>query len=472
MSNQLHRRLAFRTGGGATPDVSTDSFWETTDLSTARIYSHLEVYKRFKRRIGSGTSADPYKMTDDFETNPLWGVGSALFVSGGTDPLVVFGFATTPSYHGRLSSGNLFRRFNFVGQGDSWARTKIHDTVSPTSGGFIYTSNDDPTTIASLLTPCVTRDVSGQHWYFMQISNDTQVTSRYENTGFVPMNSIGETSPNRTTANVTTNYGIRILHVENTSGNMYPRESTINSMLTAFAAPGEYTYGSSGTAKSYVSYGMKSPYGNRDLWDFTLTALKNHDMSPSGYFTNDVPICMQVVDGGSKMFFLSITVTNGQALSCRSMTSAYDITTLSTTNTTRALTDFQAEVCAAIGASNSRIPWTWFKFHPDGKKLFLLANCGILAKFSLTNAFDLSTMSLVSAVRLPAHETFPDLHFAWGTGFPNTYSGTDSYMCRPITGADMDPEGQSLVVMTSSYRYTANSDVATPMANRFVQYRL
>jgi len=472
MSNQLHRRLAFRAGGGASTDVSTDSFWETTDLSTARIYSHLEVYKRFKRRVGSGTTASPYNMTDDFETNPLYGVGAALFVSGGTDPFVVFGWASTPSYHGRVSTGNSFRRFNFVGQGDSWARTKIHDTISPVSGGFVYTSNDDPTTLASLLTPCVTRDVSGQHWYFMQISNETAVQYRYENTGYTPLSSVGETSPTRTTANVTTNYGIRILHVENTPGNLYPRETTVNSMLTTLAAPGEYTYGSSGTGKNYGSYGMKNPTGNRDLWDFTLTALKNQDMSPSGYFTNDVPICMQVVDGGSKMFFLSVTVTNGQSLSCRSMTSEYDITTLSTTNTTRALTDFQAEVCAAIGASNQRIPWTWFKFHPDGKKLFVLANCGILAKFSLTNAFDLSTMSLVSAVRLPAHETFPDLHFVWGTGFPNTYSGTDSYLCRPITGADMDPEGQSLVVMTSSYRYTANSDVATPMANRFVQYRL
>lgn len=472
MSNLLHRRLAYRTGGGGQTDVSSDSFWDASDLSTARIYSHLEIYKQFKYRVGSNTVADPYRLADNFENNPLLGIGGSLFVSGGTDPLVVFGFMNTASYHGRVTVGNLFRRFNYVGTGDSWARSKIHDTISPLSAGPVYTSSDDPSTLASLLVPCVTRDTSGRHWYFMQVSNETAAQFRYKNAGFVPVGSPTETSPTRTTAAVTTNVGTRILHVENTSGNVFPREAAINSMLTSYKAPGDYTFGSGGTARSTTSYGFKAPYGNRDVWDFTLTALENQDYSPSGYFTNDIPVFMQVCDGGTKMFFLSITTTNGQALSCRSMTTAYDITTLSTTNTTRALTDFQAAACSAIGSSSTRIPWTWFKFSPDGKKLLLLAACGILAKFSLTNAFDLATMSLVSVVRLPAHETLPQLKYVWGTTLPSTYSGVDGTLCRPICGADIDPEGQSLVVMVGTYRYVGNSDFASPMANRLVQYRL
>jgi len=472
MSNQLHRRLAFRAGGGVNPDVSTDSIWDSSDLSSMRVYSHLELYKRYKASTGTTSSTNPWRFLDNHETNPLYGVGGALFVAGGTSPIVVFGGGGIGAYTAYTTSGQLFRRHEFTNVGESWARTKIAGHLEPLTTAFTYNNTNDPDTISSLLHPCTTRDVAGRHWYFFQTANQTDASHRYENTGFVPISSYSETTPTRTTANVTTNYGARILHVEATVGDNFPLESATAAMQSVFAEPGEYTYGAAGTVKTYNSWGFKSPFGNRDLWDFTLKALKNQDMSPAGYFTNNFPIRMQVVDGGSKMFFLSAISVDGQALSMRSMTSEYDITTLSTTNTTRAMTDFQASICEALGYSSRVILWIWFKFSPDGKKLLLLSNGGILAKFSLSNGFDLSTMSLVSAVWLPAHEYVTSVKFVWDTGRPSSFTGQDRYITAPILAADIDPEGQSLLVMVSGWRSYSSTGLTTPMPTRLVQYRL
>lgn len=474
MSNQLHRRLAFRIGGGGT-DVSTDSFWDSTDLSTVKLYSHLQFRTRYKSRIGSGTVSNPYRPSDSISLTVHDTVGSFLLLGTGTDPIVVFGMASKMDRQ-HFYTGDLFRSYKFTGRGDSLARSKINGNLDIFSSEYAYTTSDNTrTTISQLCPGCVTCDQARMHWYFLQYSNETSEVYRVRNAGYTPMYSGAYTTatPTRVVSPVSTNYGMRILHVKASPGDLYPYESKRNSMMTTYMNPGDYTYGSAGTTVNTAEYGMRRPESNRDLWDFTLEALENRDMSPSGYFTNNAPGHMQIVDGGTKMFFLSMLSSNGQELSYRSLTSEYDIRTLSTTATTRSMTDFQTEICSALGIDNGRLQWVWFKFHVDGKKLFLMTADGILAKFHLVNAFDISTMSLVSVTMIPAHEyANTGIRFQRSTySGPSTFNWEYDYR-RPILSADIDPEGQSLIVAVGEYRYVNESVQFPPMANSLIQYRL
>lgn len=477
MSNQLHRRLAFRTGGGVS-DVSTDSFWDTTDLSSAHVYSHMQVYARRRGYTGSGTVSDPYRPTVSHIGIPYYGVGSSVFLGTGTDPIVTFGTGEHISSQ-NLFLLDLFKSYKYIGRGDSLSRSPINGNVDALSSEYAYTTADnggESSTISFLAPNCVTCDQARMHWYFLQRGNSTQEIYRVKNSGYIPYYgaNFSTTTPTRTVAKVTTNYGLRILHVQNRSGDLYPLEADKNSMMTTFMDPGKYTYGTNGTTVNNGAYGMRRPTSNRNLWDFSLKALEDGDMSPAGYFTGNAPVRMQIVDGGTKMFFLSFLSSNGQELSCRPLTSQFDIRTLSTTATTRSMTDFQSEVCQSLGRSNSRLQWIWFKFHMDGKRLFFLTADGILAKFHLTNAFDMSTMSLVSVTDLPAHDykgsgiKFEDSTYSG----PSSYEATDERFFNPIMGADIDPEGQSLIVAISPMRYVGSTAPHPPMANSFVQYRL
>ena len=478
MSNQLHRRLAFRTGGGGS-DVSTDSFWDTTDLSSVRVYSHMQVRPRLLGYTGKGTTSDPYRPTESYNKVPYYGVGSSVFLGTGTDPIVTFG---TGEHIGSqiLYLLDMFKSYKYIGRGDSLSRSPINGNVDAFSSEFAYTTVDNSigaTTISWLAPNCVTCDQARMHWYFLQRGNDTADYQRVKNSGYLPYygSNYSTATPTRTIANVTTNYGLRILHVQSRSGDLYPLEADKNSMMTTFMNPGEYTYGSSGTTVNRGDYGIRRPSSNKNLWDFSLKALEDGDMSPAGYFTGNAPVRMQIVDGGTKMFFLSFLSSNGQELSYRPLMSQFDIRTLATTATTRSMTDFQSEVCQAVGVSNSRLQWIWFKFHVDGKRLFFLTADGILAKFRLTNAFDLSAMSLVSATVLPAHDykssgiTFERSTFAGPSTYDSSYNG--NYF-NPIMGADIDPEGQSLIVTISPMRYVDGTAPHPPMSNSFVQYRL
>ena len=137
------------------------------------------------------------------------------------------------------------------------------------------------------------------------------------------------------------------------------------------------------------------------------------------------------------------------------------------------MTDFQAEVCAAVGTSSMWIQWIWFKFSPDGKKLILVSHCGVVAKFRLTDAYDLATMTLQTAVRLPAQPDLasPPIMYRWSTSSLSTYAGTSRELRNPIRSVDLDPDGQSLIISVGAVvsNYTAG---IPPFANSIVQYRL
>lgn len=488
MSNQLHRRLAYRTGEGSGTDVSTSSFWDTADLSTVRVYSHLEVYQRYLTAEGSGTVNDPWRASSPrVVTKPACGVGHSLFLGSGTDPVVVYGRCSSapnlPYDYGTfgvdLDYGSLLRSFSFIGrQEDSVARSKINGNLDNLASLPGYCNDGasadyyNTRAVSRLVTATATCDPARMHWYFLQTSNS--VGNFYTNGGYVPFRSPATTTPTRTTVNVPSDYGLRILHVRGDAGDFYPLEQSTRRMMTSFARPGTYYYGADGRLSDDKSWGRLPPLYNRELWDFSLKALRDGDMSPAGYFTGGAPIAMQVVDGGTKMFFLSIT--KGQSLYCRNMTMEFDIRTLSAAYSTRDMTDFQPGVNEMIGRpSTSSIPWTWFKFDVTGRKLLILSVDGVLAKFALANAYDLSTLSLVTAVILPASEyTGSGVTFesAASKVIPVTYTGQTTNVKAPITAADVDAEGQTLLISVGLVAEFISSSESPPMASRLVQYRL
>lgn len=489
MSNQLHRRLAYRTGGTGT-DTTSGSFWDSSDFSTAHAVSHMDLFKRYMTYSGSGTAADPYRLYPADETSWIPGIGcpEALFLTGGTDPVIMFSATVVRagSAGTRITLGNSFRAHDFIGTGERLAANPILGNVSKRCNQPMYASYSDPTFVSSLCTSCVTRDHSGVHWYFLQSSNATG--NFYKNAGYTPFR-LSSDSPGEpyhrqnpggdgsgyNRVNIPTNYGIRILHYATPSGG-YPLEAERTAMVASTKEPGSYTYywgTNPNPATDNANVATMRAENNRQAWDFTLLALEARDFSPANYFTNNAPISMQCLDSGQKMAFLSAISTNGQALSLRTMTVPWDIQTLSTTTTERAMTDFQAEVCAAVGTSSDWIQWIWFKFSPDGKKLILVSHCGVVAKFLLTNAYDLATMALQTAVRLPAQPDLvsPPIMYRWSTRSISTYVGTDSDLRNPIRSADIDPDGQSLVVSVGE-QASNNTGGIPPFANSIVQYRL
>ena len=488
MSNQLHRRLAYRTGGTGT-DTASDSFWDSSDFSTAHVVSHMDLFKRYMTYSGSATAADPHRLYPADETYwvPGYGCPEALFLTGGTDPVIMFSATVTEagSDGKQITLGNSFRAHDFIGTGERLAANPILGNVSKRCNQPMYSSGNDPVFASYLCASCTTRDHSGVHWYFLQSSNATG--DFYKNAGYAsydpyysPSNPYQHQNPggdgsgyNR--VNIPTNYGIRILHYATPSGG-YPLEAERTAMVTSTKEPGSYTfYEGTGTTPrtDNARVGVMRALYNRQAWDFTLLALESQDFSPANYFTNNAPISMQCLDSGQKMAFLSAISTNGQALSLRTMTSPWDIKTLSTTTTERAMTDFQAEVCAAVGSSSAWIQWIWFKFSPDGKKLILVSHCGVVAKFRLTNAYDLATMTLQTAVRLPAQPDLasPPIRYRWSTYSISTYVGTNRELRNPIRSVDLDPDGQSLIISVGE-RVSNNMTGIPPFANSIVQYRL
>lgn len=488
MSNQLHRRLAYRTGGTGT-DTTSDSFWDSSDFSTAHVASHMDLFKRYMTYSGSATAADPHRLYPADETSwiPGYGCPEALFLTGGTDPVIMFSATVIEagSDGKQIPLGNSFRAHDFIGTGERLAANPILGNVSKRCNQPMYSLYNDPVFASYLCASCVTRDHSGVHWYFLQSSNATG--DFYKNAGYTPFvtsdpsgdpyqhQNPGGAGSGYNRVNIPTNYGIRILHYATPSGG-YPLEAERTAMVTSTKEPGSYTFyqGTSTTpCTDNARVGVMRAHSNRQAWDFTLLALEAQDFSPANYFTNNAPVSMQCLDSGQKMAFLSAISTNGQALSLRTMAVPWDIKTLSTTTTERAMTDFQAEVCAAVGSSSAWIQWIWFRFSPDGKKLILVSHCGVVAKFRLTNAYDLATMALQTAVRLPAQPDLasPPIRYRWSTYSISTYVGTDRNLRNPIRSADIDPDGQSLVVSVGE-KATNNTNGIPPFADSIVQYRL
>lgn len=494
MSNQLHRRLAYRTGGGGT-DTTSDSFWDSTDFSTVHVVSSMELYRKQWYRTGDGRVSNPYVMAQRIEQffGPSYGCPDALFLTGGTDPIIMFGEADggRATNAARLYMSQLFRVHDFTGIGDRLAANQIAGNVRRVSLDPMYAEFVNPTTASHLLSGTVARDVSGVHWYFVQTRNTTG--NFFKRVGYIPLDLESGTHEAVTTiynherrggvnvaydrVTIPTDYGIRIIHAVSPNGG-FPLEAETISMFASQKPPGTYQYYQGETATTATTNNsaaaIRVPSVNRELWDFTLAALETGDMSPAGYFTDNVPIWMQCVDSGQKMVFLSTTTSSGQALSIRTMSDPWSVRTLSTTTTSRAMTDFTAIVNAELGLSYSRFCWTWFKFSTDGKKLIMMTCDGVLAKFLLSTAYDLSTMTLQTAVRLLAQDdtAAPSVMFSVNNTMPSTYVGTAERLRQPIIASDIDLDGLSLIISVGRYRQRDTSNMFPPYSNRIVQYRL
>lgn len=527
MSVQLHRRLAYRTGSGdADTDTQSASFWDSTDYSSIHLESRMYLAGK-SRLLSQGSSDRPYK----YDYNSIgWSSSGydvryyaphAIFLGNDSTPLVTFsgvlyvrGYSDGGSglYNERkgTSMDSLFSAYDYRGSGSSLTTSKIARNVSrfPRSPKYFSGNSVDVSSSSSyeyawekaslpsgLIPSTMSCTSDRMHWYVVQAGN--YAGTFYTNGGYVEC-ALGDRSltsylsavKKRCTAHtISTDYGMRILHIKSTGGGIYPLQSSFESMMSSFAAPGTFTRLTTDTGYS-KDYGFLHPSINREKWDFTLDALCNGDVSPAGYFTNDMPVHMQVCDGGTKMFFLSVVSTNGRQLSMRTFEKngemvPYDITNLSAVPTSCSLDLFSQDVCDALGITSTYFTWHWFKFNPLGDVLILLSPDGVLAKFKLTSAFDLNTLSLVTAVRLPVlvageylqsdrntDKFFPSYYTKW-----NTFLATTSHnITYPVMAADIDPEGNSLIVSIGpECQYTSDGTFYTipaRNANMIVQYRL
>lgn len=497
MGYQLNRRRAYRSGGGGGADVSTTSLWDAADLSGITMYSEVRGLAHRFRATYYNSSANPY---DTFSTESgydLFGgplleeamTPHALWLTGGTNDLITCGSFNDArisrststvqgswslnsnsardymGYADRRTAHNLFHRFRFTDVTELAASTKMGDTLDRVEVNPSYWDREDPpTTVSSIVPHVIAVDPAFRHWYLVQSRNET-TAMYYDGVAY----SAG--SPDAISGAKSkkfSNLGFRILQVDTASG-MFPGETGIGTILQSYSPPDS---------------GSKHPKvlnftANRDKWDPTFMALNGGSYSPSGFFANDYPICMQVSADGSRMAFLSITSTNGQQLSTRRMTEEFDIRSLSSALSARSMTDFQDAVMTRIGLSSGVIAWHWFKFSPGGDKLFLLSQQGILAKFHLTDSWDLATMELIDAVRLPATAgRKPWAYFyPYSNGIPttNTYTSS-SYMYGPVVAADIDPDGQTLLISVANrYRNQSSNTYSMSVPGggyRLVQYRL
>lgn len=528
MSVQLHRRLAYRTGSGDTDtDTQSASFWDSTDYSSIRLESKMYLADKW-RGLSKGSTYRPYK--NDFDTiyvsgtnqNVQYGVPHAIFLGNDSTPLVTFsgqGFYGGTS--GLYNPNDVFRAdasfaaYDYCGGGSSLTTSKIAQYVSrfPRSpryfGSMGLTSGTKITNVWQYYvfpsgiipsTMCCTSD--RMHWYVFQSGNATGTF--YTGGGYVECglaevynmagNYLTEVKSRCTAHTISTDYGMRILHIKATGGGIYPLQSSFESMMSSFAAPGTFTHLTTNSDYS-KDYGFLIPTMNREKWDFTLDALCNGDVSPAGYFTNDMPVHMQVCDGGTKMFFLSVVSVNGRQLSMRTFEKSgeqapYDITNLSEGVTSYSLDLLHEAVSKALGVESRYFTWHWFKFNPLGTVLILLSPDGVLAKFKLNDAFNLDTISLVTAVRLPLLAPGEYLPSDGNTRIPLYYTNQSKFLGRsdgysdsystsityPVMAADIDPDGNSLIVSigpTCSY-VSDNKTYTIPMknANMIVQYRL
>lgn len=520
MSVQLHRRLAYRTGSGSTDtDTQSASFWDSTDYSSIHLESKMYLSGRY-RVVDRVSEYSPYQ----YNYNAIYIPGDgddtrlfaphAIFLGNESTPLVTFSGQGWDGHSG-LYRGNStafsfkasFAAYDYCGSGSSLTTSKIARYVSryPRNPRYFKDISDDSSgggpsqstwkynAFPSGLVPstmCCTSD--RMHWYVFQSGNSTGTF--YTGGGYVECgvvkydlaNSWGTQVKSRCTAHtISTNYGMRILHIRSTGG-IYPLQSSVESMMSSFAAPGTFPLLSTNSDFD-KDYGFLIPTMNREKWDFTLDALVNGDVSPAGYFTDDMPAHMQVCDGGTKMFFLSVVSVNGRQLSMRTFEKSgkqtpYDITNLSEGVTSYSLDLLHEDVSKALGVESRYFTWHWFKFNPLGTVLILLSPDGVLAKFKLTDAFNLSTISLVTAVRLPLlapGEYLPSdgnkklpLYYSTLATFTASSSQKISY---PVMAADIDPDGNSLVIsMGPYYNASTNSDDSKLVrnANMIVQYRL
>lgn len=518
MSVQLHRRLAYRTGSGSTDiDTQSASFWDSTDYSSIHLESKMYLSDRY-RWVYKVSEYSPYQ----YNYNTIYYPGDgydirryashAIFLGNESAPLVTFSGQGWDEHSGLYNSGTAFSfkasfaAYDYCG-GSSLTTSKIarcvsryprnpryfSDISSDSSGGgpsqYVWKYNVFPSGLVPS-TMCCTSD--RMHWYVFQRGNSTgtfYTGGGYVECGIVKYNLVNwetQVKSRCTPHTISTDYGMRILHIRSTGG-VYPLQSSVESMMSSFAAPGTYPCiaTNSGLDKDY---GFLIPTMNREKWDFTLDALVNGDVSPAGYFTDDMPVHMQVCDGGTKMFFLSVVSTNGRQLSMRTFEKSgkqtpYDITNLSEGVTSYSLDLLRNDVSKALGVASTYFTWHWFKFNPLGTVLILLSPDGVLAKFKLNDAFNLDTISLVTAVRLPllapgeylpsnsSSQKLPLYYTALAT-FTAESSKRISY---PVMAADIDPDGNSLVIsMGPYYNASTNSDASKLVrnANMIVQYRL
>lgn len=527
MSVQLHRRLAYRTGSGSTDiDTQSASFWDSTDYSSIRLESRMYLAGR-SRLLSSGSATSPYKYnynvigSSSSGYNVQYYVPHAIFLGNGSTPLVTFSglkyydnSGLYNAYEG-VRMDALFAAYDYCGGGSSLTTSKIARYVSrfPRNPRYfgkdtkkVNVNNGDAwgeNILPSGLIPATMSCTSDRmHWYVFQRGNYTGTF--YTGGGYVECGVSGDSLTgslaskvkSRCTAHtISTDYGMRILHIKSTGGGIYPLQASVERMMSSFAAPGTFTKLTT-NAEYSEDYGFLLPSINREKWDFTLDALCNGDVSPAGYFTDDMPVHMQVCDGGTKMFFLSVVSTNGRRLSMRTFEkngemTPYDITNLSAVSTDCSLDLFRGAVCDALGVASTYFTWHWFKFNPLGNVLILLSPDGVLAKFKLTSAFDLNTLSLVTAVRLPmlvageylpsdgnSDKFLPLYYTKWSAylGGGNSSANYSNIITYPVMAADVDPEGNSLIVSIgpSCYYTSDNVTYTSPArhANMIVQYRL